>query len=444
MSHAGALDPTDLPGQGITWIRVSYPDLHGICRGKEVPVEAFPEVLRTGIAQTEAVMTIDLRHNIISGFEHGFRDFRAVPDPSTLVRVPGHPELAWCLADGVGEHGTRFALDPRGVLRTQLEALEALGLQAVSAPELEFYLVEPGAWRPYVGRDSSVYTCGALADPRGVLRAVVGAVQGAGLHPIAATQEYGRGQYEVNLRHGPALDATDRAFRFKALVKDIAAEHGVLATFLGQLREDDEGSGFHLHVSLCDADGANAFADPEDPDGLSVVARSFVAGLLVHLPGLTAVLNPTVNAYRRFVEDSLAPTHVDWGLGTRLGAVRVPVERGAATRVELRTADGTANPYLLTAAVLAAGRDGIERGLAPPPPVPDNPYDLPAEKRGAPLPATLGAALEALAADAVLVDALGDRLCETFRAIKQSELDRWAVELARVTEWERREYAEHL
>lgn len=440
----GEPDAGALREAGIAYVRVSYPDLHGVCRSKDIPVDAFDEVRAHGIAQTEAVMTIDLRHTIVSGFEHGFRDFRAVPDATTLVALPGEPGVAWCLADGRREGDEPFGLDARGALRRQVDALAATGLHAVAGPELEFYLLRRENWAPYVAHPSSVYTCGPVADPDGALRAIVDTARVLELQPTAATQEYGRGQYEVNLRHGPALGAADRAFRFKAMTKDVAARHGLLATFMGQPREDDEGSGFHLHVSLQDADGAPLFADPAAPDGLSATARAFVAGVLAHLPAMTALLNPTVNAYRRFVADSLAPTHVNWGLGTRLATLRVPVERGPATRIELRSADGTANPYLLVAAVLAAGRDGIERGLDPGPPTPDNPYDGGGSALGPSLPASLDAALDALRADDAFTAVLGAELCAAFAAIKAAELERWAAELRRVTEWEREEYAHHL
>jgi glutamine synthetase len=226
------------------------------------------------------------------------------------------------------------------------------------------------------------------------------------------------------------------------MVKDVAAMHGLLATFMGQLRDDDEGSGLHLHVSCTREDGANAFADAGG--GLNATGRQFAAGVLAHLPALTAILNPTVNAYRRFIVESLAPTHVNWGADNKLAAVRVPLEGGEATRLELRTGDGTANIHLAIAAVIAAGTDGLQRGLELGEPVHGNPYELGEERLGVALPATLDAALDALAADRVLWDALGAELCETYTQIKRFELERWHAELARVTQWERDEYAHHL
>jgi glutamine synthetase len=162
------------------------------------------------------------------------------------------------------------------------------------------------------------------------------------------------------------------------------------------------------------------------------------------MPALTAFLNPTVNAYRRFVDESLAPTNVNWGLENRLALLRFPSERAAATRAEVRSGDATANPYLVVAAILAAGLDGIERELALGPPVDGNPYELDAAALGPPLPSTLDDALAALEADRAIWDGVGDELCATFARIKRHELGRWHAELAKVTDWERREYAHHL
>jgi len=434
-------DANALRDAGVELVRISYVDLHGVCRGKDVPVDAFDAVREHGIAQTEAIMTVDLRHNVIAGFEHGFRDFWAIPDLGTLVRLPSDPTVAWCLADTRRLEGP-FPLDPRHALRRAIDALAAHGLTAVVAPELEFYLVDPRDFASYVTRDSSVYTCGPGSDPRGVVRTILSSARDLGLRPTTSTQEYGRGQYEINLHHGEALESADRSFRFKAMVKDVAAMHGLLATFMGQLRDDDEGSGLHLHVSCTREDGANAFADAGG--GLNATGRQFAAGVLAHLPALTAILNPTVNAYRRFIVESLAPTHVNWGADNKLAAVRVPLEGGEATRLELRTGDGTANIHLAIAAVIAAGTDGLQRGLELGEPVHGNPYELGEERLGVALPATLDAALDALAADRVLWDALGAELCETYTQIKRFELERWHAEMARVTQWERDEYAHHL
>ena len=199
-----------------------------------------------------------------------------------------------------------------------------------------------------------VYTVGPQADPRGVVRQITEALAGMGMGTFAANHEFMNSQYEINLRHAPALTAADRAFRLKSAVKDVAAQAGLVATFMGKPFNDQGGSGFHLHVSA-DRDDDNAFADRDDPDGVSDELRRFTAGVLAHAPALMAFLNPTINAYRRIVPDSLAPISINWGWDNRTAFVRIPAERGRATRVEIRIGDGSANPYL------ADRRDAVRR-----------------------------------------------------------------------------------
>lgn len=434
-----------LSDQGVGTVRVTYPDLHGICRGTDVPIEQFADVVDHGLHMTEAIMTVDLRHNIVAGYEHGFHDIVAYPELDSLIPLPWDPSVAWCLADyRYIEPDEPFDQDPRHAVRRAIAACKELSFSPLAAPELEFYLCEPETFEPYVNQDSSVYVVGHRSDPKGVVREIVSACRELGLRPSASTPEYGRGQYEINFGHSDALDAADRAFRFKTAAKEIASHHGLLATFMGKLHDGDESSGMHIHVSLADASGSNAFEDPFDPTGLSSIARHFAAGVMEHAAAITAFLSPTVNAYRRMEPESLAPTHVNWGYDNRLAMVRFPKDRGARTRVEIRSGDGAANVYIALAAVLFAGLDGVRRQLALPEPVEGNPYDLDEELLGAPLPGSLEESLEALSADDAIRDAMGAKLVEVFLMIKRYELDRWRTEQARVTDWERAEYAHHL
>ena len=324
--------------------------------------------------------------------------------------------------------------------------LTELGLAPVVGPELEFFLVErdpsaPGGIRRRVDRPSMVYTVGPQADPGGLVRAMTEALAQIGLEASAVSHEFMAGQYEINLRHAGALTAADRAFRLKAAVKDMAAQHGLVATFMGKPFNDQGGSGAHLHISLEDDDGRNAFDAPDRPHGVAPALGAFTAGLLAHAPALTALLAPTVNAYRRLRPDALAPTHANWGWDNRTTFVRVPPERGAGTRVEVRAGDGTGNPYLAIAAVLAAGADGIRRSLAPPPPVAGDAYRAAADVIGTPLPRTLDEALDALEADAAIRAALGPEIVATFLAVKRAESDRHH---AWVSDWDVAEYLDHL
>jgi glutamine synthetase len=361
--------------------------------------------------------------------------------------LPWDPDVVWCLSDLVRmPDGEPYEADPRASLKRAVAAFDELGQHPVIGPEHEFYLARadadaPLGFRRYDEVRTPVYTVGELADPEGVLREMTDAVVDLELGALAFNHEYGRSQYEINLRHGRALDAADRAFRYKTVVKEVAARHGLIATFIGKPWPDDEGSGFHLHVSMQDAEGANTF---EGDDGLSELGRQFTAGVLAHAAGLTAFLNPTVNAYRRFEMESLAPTHANWGMDNRLCMIRGSADGGPARRIELRSGDGAANVYLAFAAVLFAGLDGIRSGLEPPPPLAGNPYEYDEARWGAQLPGSLGDALAALKADDVLCAGVGQELVDTYLAIKQYELDRWHHHLEQVTAWELEEYAHHL
>ena len=221
----------DLIQQGVTTVRLSYSDLHGIARGKEFPASYFEHLSDDGAPACEAIMTVDLKHNVVAGFEHGFQDINARVDPSTLRRIPWDPEVAWALADLERMDGTPYGVDSRGVLKKAVAGYTERGLTPILGPELEFYLCEadpsaPNGFRRYVNNDSHVYTVGSVADPRGVLREMLHACADLGLKAYAANHEFGRSQYEINLRHSDALDAADRAFLFKTTVKEIALSTG--------------------------------------------------------------------------------------------------------------------------------------------------------------------------------------------------------------------------
>jgi glutamine synthetase len=434
-----------LSRDGVTTVRLSYPDLHGIARGKEFPASFFQHLVDDGAAYCEAIMTVDLRHNVVAGFEHGFQDIVARPDTSTLRRLPWDPEVAVCIADLQRMDGSPYGVDSRHVLKRAIEGYTARGLVPVLGPELEFYLCQPdpsaaNGYRRYVDNDSHVYTVGSVADPRGILRSMLHACAEMNLGAYAANHEFGRSQYEINLRHSPALDASDRAYLFKTTVKEMAAQNDLLATFIGKPWNDDEGSGFHLHLSLADDAGTNLL-NGDRGQGLSDLAHHFLGGLLEHSPALMAFFNPTVNAYHRIHEEALVPTLVSWGHDNRLCLARVPRERGGATRIELRLGEGSSNPYLAAAAALFAGLDGIERELEPPEPFEGLIYEQPAAEQCTPLPRTFEAALVALEADPLITQAMGEELVSTFRTIKGVELSRHA---RYVTDWEWAEYTHHL
>jgi glutamine synthetase len=452
-NHAEAV-VHDLAEQGVRAVRLLYTDLHGVARGKDIPLRHFAGLCEEGANFCAAVMGTDLRHTPVVGGEIGYVDLAVRPDLATVRRVPWLPELAWCLGEAWTLDGSdHWPSCPRALLERVAADYAERGLTPIVAPELEFFLVERdrdenGGLRRYVDEFSRVYTVGAVSDPREVVLRMLLWCDELGLEAFAANHEFMNSQYEINVEHSHAVDAADRAFMLKAAVKEIAAREGLLATFMGRPFGDQGGSGFHLHISLQGDDGQNAFAD-EGPGGLSRLAASFVAGILEHAAGLQALLGPTVNAYKRILPDSLAPTHGNWGHDNRTAMCRVPLERGARSRVEIRTGDGAACAHLITAALLAAGLDGIERELEPPEPVVGDAYRMDDAHAGSRLPADLGAALDALEADTWLTERLGTELVATFVAMKRFEVERFGEAVGEldpevVTAWEVEEYAAHL
>src|SRR5262249_35886730 len=332
------------------------------------------------------------------------------PYSASIRDVPWQPDVAWCVGDAMLLDGSASAPTcPRGLLRRVVEKYAGRGLAPVVGPELEFFLLErdpsaPGGLRRYVDELSRVYTVGPISDPRGIVLHMLYACEQLDLRVFAANHEFMNSQYEINVEHSEALDAADRAFLLKTAVKELAARQGMLATFMGKPFNDQGGSGFHVHLSLANEEGANVF---DDPAGLGEVRSRVVAGILEHGPALMALLAPTVNAYKRLVPDSLAPTHVNWGLDNRTAFVRVPHEHGRRSRVEVRGGDGSAAAHLVVAGLLLAGLDGIERSLELPDAVRGDAYRA---ESGAALPRDLGAALDALEADDYLRSGLGEGL----------------------------------
>lgn len=447
MNERGAVDADDkatldeLADQGIDLIRVLYPDLHGIARGKDVPLVEYDHVADSGLPFCMAIMATDLRHTPVLDYG-AYPDLVARPDLSTVRVLPWEEGVAACLADIHPPEGGDIPPDPRGSLRRAVDALEAIDLSPIIGPELEFFLCvpdpeAPGGARRQLDRLSMVYTVGPQSDPNGVVRDMTRNLSAMGFGAFAVNHEFMTSQYEINLRHSSALDAADRAFWLRSAVKDMAAQNGLVATFMGKPFNDQGGSGFHVHVSL-ERGGENAFAAASGPDGITDEMRAFIAGVLAHAPALMALLNPTVNAYRRLVPDSLAPTHANWGWDNRTTFVRVPPERGGGTRIEIRVGDGSANAHLAFAGLLCAGLHGLTDQLETPPPV-DNAYT--SENPGVALPRSLDAALDALEADQQLRDLIGPETIDAFIAMKRFECQRHSQW---VSDWELDEYLYHL
>ncbi|HEX6969173.1 MAG TPA: glutamine synthetase family protein [Micromonosporaceae bacterium] len=435
-----------LTAAGIDVLRIGYADLIGTERGRDVLVSMMARALGHGLGFCRAVFHTSPMADVVpvpGGLDVGLPDVLAFPDLSTVVPLPWEPGVAHCIADIRLPDGAPAEESPRHVLRRVVEQFNQLGQTPIVGPELEFFLLEPDesapcGWRRYGEAPGNVYVSGRKGDPENLLLDWLRRLGDYRIGVATANHEFASGQFEINLWHGEAMDAADRAFRFRSAIKELARAAGKQATFMAKPFNDEGGSGFHLHFSTTDAEGRPLFDDPAAPDGLSRTARHAIAGILKHAPAIAAFNNPTINSYKRFGPDTLAPWLIDWGLDNRSAMLRVPPERGAAARLELRLGDATANPYLAIASVLAAAYLGIRDELTPPPPLEGYGYDA---DRSAMLPGDLSAALDALEADDAITEVMGKTLVESFVTYKRNELERFRQY---VTDWEFREYAYHI
>ena len=437
----------ELQDRGIDVLRLIYPDVLGITRSKDLLVSQIERAAAHGPAFCQGVWVTNTRGGVLDGhgsISDGLPDLVSRLDATTIRTVPWEPGLAYVIADAFEPNGDPSPIAPRSVLARVLDRYDALGLVPVTGPELEFYLAHQpdGTWARVLNKTGRVYTTGSMVDPDGVFLEMLRMIDRLEIGAFAGNHEFSPSQYEINLWHSDALDAADRTFLFKTGVKDIAAAQGLLATFMGKPWNDEGGSGFHLHFSVTDDDDVNQM---HTGDGdLSPTALAMIAGIIEHSAALSALTNPTINAFKRLGPDTLAPYRANWGYDNRSAMIRIPPERGQGTRLELRIGDGAANPYVIAAAVLAAALDGIERNLTPPPAQAGWTY----EDESAPiLPMSLQDALDALASDTQLTDLLGATFVSTFVTLKKDELERYAAEVEDpatrdVTQWEIDEYIE--
>ena len=427
-------------------------DSHGIMRGKRVPVDQAPRVLKHGMPLCDVFWVMHIDESALvdrpEGYTHyfpsrvrGYPDILAVADVASLRVVPWHPSTALFLCNWHQLDHAPVPIDPRAILQRVVGRSQDMGLDPFCGIELEFYVLRedsasllrrrPADLVPLSDRPST-YGVVKGSEHEPIARLIRSTMAEFGLPIEACNPETGPGQFELTLRYSSALQAADEAFLFKTAVKEIVAQQGFVATFMAKPRADWAGNSCHLHLSLRDEQGANAFYDDSAPQGISEVMRSFIAGSLRSMGELSAVFGPTVNSYRRFGPYSWAATTATWGIDNRSTGMRVICEGDAGTRAENRRPGGDANPYLATAAALAGGLAGIEEGLTPPAMVDDYVYAYPRDAFPE-LPRSLKEAIGPLAASKVARRWLGEDFVRHFVAMKQAEVD--AFELA-VTDWE--------
>jgi glutamine synthetase len=409
-------------------------DLNTIERGKRIDRAGIDAVFARGMPLPGSMFALDIEGGTVEetglGFADGDADRPCMPIPGTLVPVPWQSDVAQVQLTMFEHDGTPFFGDPRHLLAGQLSALRALGLTPVVAIEYEFYLVDsqrtatgmPQPPRgPLTGRRehrSQINSMTDLNEYSPLLAAIDETCRVQQVPTTSALAEYGPGQYEVNLAHAAdALRVCDESLRFKRIVKSVARAHGCEATFLPKPYADMAGSGLHVHVSVLDEDGRNIFAAPTPHE--SAPLRHAIAGTLASLGDGMAICAPGPNSYRRFRSEAYVPLHPTWSINNRGSAVRVPASDPANLRIEHRLAGADANPYLVTAWILAGIRAGLEKKAEPPPVTTGNAYT----QTGEPLPLQWGAAVARFSSSEFARAAFGDKFVHLYSIVKAAEVE---------------------
>ena len=424
--------------ENVEFLRLQFSDVFGTIKNVEVPVSQLEKVLANNLM---------FDGSSIEGFVRiEESDMYLYPDLATFMIFPWATDerggkVARMIADVYTSDREPFIGDPRNNLKRVLRDMEAEGFTAFNlGTEPEFFLLkmdEHGNPTTETNDKGSYFDLAPLDMGENTRREIVLEMERMGFEVEAAHHEVAPGQHEVDFKYADALTAADNIQTFKLIVKTIARKHGLYATFLPKPISGINGNGMHTNMSLFTAEG-NAFFDADDKEmQLSKTAYSFLGGILAHGANFTAITNPTVNSYKRLTPGYEAPVYVAWSGSNRSPMVRVPASRGNSTRLELRSVDPTANPYLAFATILAAGLDGIKHDLTPNNSIDQNIYLMDeAERKKAgitDLPDTLLAALEAMESDIVVKEAVGEYMLQTFVDAKRLEYQAYRRE---VSQWE--------
>jgi glutamine synthetase len=444
--ESNAAAPTDLTGataadilrlaeaQGVRFLRLQFTDILGINKNVEVPKSQFAKALAGDIL---------FDGSSIEGFVRVEEsDMLLRPDHATFRVFPwgdAGQKVARVICDVVSPDGAEFAGDPRRVLKEQVAKAAKQGYVMNAGMEAEFFLFRPAADG---GAATLTHDVGGYFDlapmDRGeeARRAIVAVLEQLGFEVEAAHHEVAHGQHEIDFRYADALTTADNIATFRFVVKHVAQQFGLVASFMPKPIYGQNGSGMHTHQSLFKK-GENAFFDAKGEFELSKTAHHYIGGLLAHARGMSAITNPLVNSYKRLVPGYEAPVNVAWSIHNRSPLIRVPARRGTGTRIELRSPDPAANPYLALAVMLAAGLDGIGTEATSREPVNENIYDMSHRERRRlridDLPRDLNEACDELEKDTVITDALGAHITTQFLAAKRQE---WSEYMSQVSAWE--------
>jgi glutamine synthetase len=427
---------------GLDLVRFLYVDHGGVVRGKATSRARLEERLATGIGLTVAMQAMSMLDELAPVDGLGpVGEVRLVPDTASFVPLPWASGAGAMVADLVRLDGEPWQACPRAFLKQAVGELAGEGYELLAAFEPELTL---GRWRPGDGADdparlvpldeSLCFSTTGFGLAHDYAIELARALQAQGLTVEQYYPELGHGQQELSIRHAPAVRAADNQVWFRETARGVAWRQGLWASLAPKPVPDQAGNGAHLHASLW-ADGRNAFYDAGDPRGLSEVAHHWIGGLLAHLPALVALTCGSVNSYRRLAPQTWSSAFVCWGMDNREAAVRVPSRMWgldeASTNLELKPSDATGNPYLALGAFVHAGLDGVRNKLDPGRPVDVDPAGLSRTTRSRRgirrLPESLGAALDALEADELLMEALGPLRRTAYLAVKRSEAATFAA-----------------
>ena len=424
----------------VRFLRLAFTDINGTSKAVEVPT-----------SQLDKVLTNDIRFDgsSIAGFVRlEESDMVLYPDFSTWAVLPWGDEKGGKIGRLVCSvhktNGEPFEGDPRNNLKRVLKEMKEMGFTDFDIGfEAEFHLFklgEDGNWTTEVPDHASYFDM--TSDDAGARcrRDIVETLESIGFEVEAAHHEVGDGQQEIDFRFDDALTTADRVQTFKMVVREVARKHGLYATFMAKPVEGQAGNGMHTNMSLF-KDGKNVFYDKDGEFHLSDTALYFLNGILEHARAITAIGNPTVNSYKRLIPGFEAPVYISWASKNRSPLVRIPDAEEINTRLEMRSADPTANPYLLLAACLTAGLNGIKEAKKPMAPITSNVFEMSEEERAKrgikPLPSTLHNAIKAFKADPLIQEALGEHLTQSFIDSKNLE---WSKYTQSVSDWERDRY----
>jgi glutamine synthetase len=420
--------------QGVEFIRMQFTDIFGQLKNVAITASQIKKAVSNEIM---------IDGSSIEGFVRIHEsDMYLYPDLDSFTILPWRPQqdkVARLICDVYTPDGKAFAGDPRNVLRRALTKAESMGYTFNVGPELEFFLFqtdEEGNPTTKTGDEAGYFDLGPLDHGEGTRREICMMLEQMGFEIEASHHEVAQGQHEIDFKYAEALKTADNIMTFKLAVKTIAQKNGLHATFMPKPVFGINGSGMHTNMSLF-KDGKNVFFDPDGAKKLSKEAYHFIAGLLAHVKGMAAITNPLINSYKRLVPGYEAPCYTAWSASNRSALIRIPAARGASTRCELRCPDPACNPYLSLAVCLAAGLDGIEKGMTPPAEITENIFAMSAQARAdkgiESLPGSLLEAVECMKQDALICETLGEHVVEQYCEGKMREWDEYRTH---VSTWE--------